>query len=90
MAEETTEQPPKPPPTAPMTETTSSDIDEEGVTATAPAQADQSSYPNADDALPEQPPVRTTNPETPIAQSMSGGAGEHKPPEVPPEEQAGG
>jgi len=51
------------------------------VTKTAPKEADQSSYPTANDAEPEDPPVRAAKPTTPVAVALASGAGEHQPPD---------
>ena len=51
------------------------------LTAAPPSEADKHSYPGPGDAKPEQPPVRTTRPDVPIAVSMASGAGEHVPPD---------
>ena len=53
----------------------------QSTTEETPAEADESSYPGPMDAKPEQPPVRAAKPDTPIAQVMTGGAGEHTPPD---------
>jgi hypothetical protein len=53
----------------------------QSTTAVTPAKADESSLPNAADAKSEDPPVRTSSPDTPIAQVMTAGAGEHQPPD---------
>jgi hypothetical protein len=51
------------------------------LTAEPPAEADKSSYAGPGDAEAEQPPVRTTRPDVPIAVSMATGAGQHVPPD---------
>ena len=56
----------------------------QSTTEVTPAAADETSAPNALDAKPEQPPVRAAKPDTPIAQTLTAGAGEHQPPD--PEE----
>lgn len=56
----------------------------QSVTEATPAEADKSSLPNAMDAKLEDPPVRASHPDTPIAQVLAAGAGEHTPPD--PEE----
>lgn len=56
----------------------------QSTTKVMPAEADKSSLPNAMDAQSEDPPVRAAKPDTPIAQTLAAGAGEHTPPD--PEE----
>jgi hypothetical protein len=53
----------------------------QSTTEVTPADADKSSYPNAQDAKSEDPPVRAAKPDTPIAQTLTAGAGEHTPPD---------
>ncbi len=53
----------------------------QSTTEVTPAEADESSLPNAMDAKPEDPPVRASKPDTPIAQTLAAGAGEHMPPD---------
>lgn len=53
----------------------------QSVTKVTPAEADKSSLPNAMDAKPDDPPVRAAKPDTPIAQTLAAGAGEHTPPD---------
>jgi hypothetical protein len=53
----------------------------QSTTEATPAKADETSTPNALDAKPEDPPVRAARPDTPIAQTLSAGAGEHTPPD---------
>jgi hypothetical protein len=53
----------------------------QSITDATPAEADKSSLPNAMDAKSEQPPVRAAMPDTPIAQTLASGAGEHTPPD---------
>lgn len=53
----------------------------QSTTDVTPAEADKSSLPNAMDAKPEDPPVRASRPDTPIAQTLTAGAGEHTPPD---------
>lgn len=53
----------------------------QSTTEKTPAEADKSSLPNAMDAKPEDPPVRASKPDTPIAQTLTAGAGEHTPPD---------
>ncbi len=56
----------------------------QSTTTVTPAEADKTSMPNAMDAESEDPPVRAGRPDTPIAQTLAAGAGEHTPPD--PEE----
>jgi hypothetical protein len=51
------------------------------LTAQPAKKADQTSYPVPNDADPEDPPVRTTRPDVPIAVSLATGAGQHEPPD---------
>ena len=53
----------------------------QSTTEETPAEADKTSMPNAMDAKPEDPPVRASKPDTPIAQTLAAGAGEHTPPD---------
>ena len=53
----------------------------QSTTTATPAEADKTSMPNALDAKPEDPPVRAAMPDTPIAQTLAAGAGEHTPPD---------
>jgi hypothetical protein len=53
----------------------------QSTTEATPAKADESSLPNAMDAKAEDPPVRASRPDTPIAQTLAAGAGEHTPPD---------
>jgi hypothetical protein len=53
----------------------------QSTTTVTPAEADRTSMPNAMDAKNEDPPVRTSSPDTPIAQTLAAGAGEHTPPD---------
>ncbi len=53
----------------------------QSTTTVTPAEADKSSLPNANDAQSEDPPVRASKPDTPIAQTLAAGAGEHMPPD---------
>jgi hypothetical protein len=53
----------------------------QSTTTETPAEADESSLPNAMDAKPEDPPVRAAKPDTPIAQTLAAGAGAHTPPD---------
>ncbi len=72
-----------------MAESKKSDIEDvevivssvQSITKSTPAEADKSSLPNADDAKSEDPPVRAAKPDTPIAQVLAAGAGEHTPPD---------
>jgi hypothetical protein len=71
----------------------------QSTTTETPAEADKSSLPNALDAKPEDPPVRASKPDTPIAQTLAAGAGAHTPPDpdvygpdgrpLPPDSEAG-
>jgi hypothetical protein len=56
----------------------------QSTTEATPSPADETSMPNHLNTENEQPPVRTSKPETAIAQTLSAGAGEHTPPD--PEE----
>ena len=49
-------------------------------TSVTPAKADESSLPNAMNAKPEDPPVRASKPDAPIAQTLTAGAGSTPPP----------
>jgi hypothetical protein len=51
----------------------------QSTTEETPAEADKTSAPTALDAKPEDPPVRTVRPDTPIAQTLAAGAGAHDP-----------
>ena len=53
----------------------------QSTTKVTPAEADKTSLPNAMDAKPEDPPVRASKPDTPIAQTLAAGAGAHTPPD---------
>jgi len=53
----------------------------QSTTTRTPAEADKTSLPNAMDAKSEDPPVRASKPDTPIAQTLAAGAGEHTPPD---------
>lgn len=53
----------------------------QSTTEATPAEADKTSMPNAVNAENEDPPVRTSSPDTPIAQTLAAGAGEHMPPD---------
>jgi len=53
----------------------------QSTTEVTPAEADKSSANNAMDAENEDPPVRTSSPDVPIAQTLVAGAGEHTPPD---------
>jgi len=53
----------------------------QSTTTRTPAEADKTSLPNAMDAKSEDPPVRASKPDTPIAQTLAAGAGEHMPPD---------
>jgi hypothetical protein len=54
----------------------------QSVTEVTPAEADKSPLPNAMDAKSDDPPVRAGKPDTPIAQVLAAGAGEHTPPDA--------
>ncbi len=72
-----------------MAESKKSDIEDvevivssvQSITKSTPAEADKSPLPNANDAKLEDPPVRASKPDTPIAQVLAAGAGEHTPPD---------
>lgn len=51
------------------------------LTAEPKREADRTSSPVPNDAEPEDPPVRTTRPDVPIAVSLASGAGKHEPPD---------
>lgn len=51
------------------------------LTAEPKRDADKTSMPVPNDALPEDPPVRTTRTDVPIVAAMASGAGEHQPPD---------
>jgi hypothetical protein len=51
------------------------------LTTEPPKKADQTSSPVPNDAELEDPPVRTTRPDVPIAVSLATGAGQHEPPD---------
>lgn len=53
----------------------------QSTTDATPSPADETSMPNHLNTENEQPPVRTSTPDTAIAQTMTGGAGEHTPPD---------
>jgi len=53
----------------------------QSTTEETPAEADESSLPNAMDAKVNDPPVRSGRPDIPIAQTLAAGAGEHTPPD---------
>jgi hypothetical protein len=50
------------------------------VTDVAPSDSDKDSYPHGTGAKYDDPPVRTSRPDIPIAESLGSGAGEHVPP----------
>jgi hypothetical protein len=50
----------------------------QSVTTETPAKADETSNAGANDAKANQPPVRTSRPDVPIAQSLAAGAGAHE------------
>jgi hypothetical protein len=51
----------------------------QSTTTETPAEADKTSQPNALDGKADDPPVRAARPDTPIAQTLAAGAGEHMP-----------
>ena len=51
------------------------------LTAEPKREADKTSAPVNNDAQPEDPPVRTTRPDVPIAVALATGAGQHEPPD---------
>lgn len=53
----------------------------QSTTEATPSPADETSMPNHLNTENEQPPVRTSSPDTPIAQTLTAGAGEHTPPD---------
>lgn len=53
----------------------------QSTTTATPSPADETPVPNAVNTENEQPPVRTSKPDTPIAQTLVAGAGEHTPPD---------
>lgn len=57
----------------------------QSTTKATPSAADESSAPGPyrgpDAPKPEDPPVRAAKPDTPIAQALAAGAGEHTPPD---------
>ncbi len=53
----------------------------QSTTTETPAEADETSLPNALDAKPDDPPVRAASPDVPIAQTLAAGAGAHTPPD---------
>ncbi len=53
----------------------------QSITVVMPAEADKTSVPNSLDAKSEEPPVRAARPDSPIAQTLAAGAGEHTPPD---------
>jgi hypothetical protein len=55
----------------------------ESITEEMPAKADTTSNPIPNDAEVQQPPVRTVDPQVPIAQVLAAGAGAHEPPNDP-------
>jgi hypothetical protein len=60
----------------------------QSTTEATPSPADETPMPNHVNTENEQPPVRTSSPDTPIAQTLVAGAGEHTPPD--PSYTAGG
>lgn len=53
----------------------------QSTTKETPSPADETPAPNVLNTENEQPPVRTSRPDTPIAQTLVAGAGEHTPPD---------
>lgn len=53
----------------------------QSTTEATPSPADETSMPNHLNTENEQPPVRTSSPDTAIAQTLAAGAGEHTPPD---------
>lgn len=53
----------------------------QSTTEATPSPADETSMPNHLNTETEQPPVRTGKPDTPVAQTLTAGAGEHTPPD---------
>jgi hypothetical protein len=53
----------------------------ESITEKVPSEADATSAPNVVNTDHERPPVATSTPDTPIAQTLAAGAGEHTPPD---------
>jgi hypothetical protein len=53
----------------------------QSTTEATPSPADETPMPNHVNTENEQPPVRTSSPDTPIAQTLVAGAGEHTPPD---------
>lgn len=53
----------------------------QSTTDATPSPADETPMPNHVNTENEQPPVRTSMPDTPIAQTLTAGAGEHTPPD---------
>lgn len=53
----------------------------QSTTEETPSEADETSAPNVVNTENEQPPVRTSTPDTPIAQTLVAGAGAHTPPD---------
>lgn len=53
----------------------------QSTTEETPSEADKTPAPNVINTENEQPPVRTSKPDTPIAQTLTAGAGEHTPPD---------
>lgn len=53
----------------------------QSTTTATPSPADETSMPNHLNTETEQPPVRTGKPDTPVAQTLTAGAGEHTPPD---------
>jgi hypothetical protein len=53
----------------------------QSTTTATPSPADETSMPNHLNTENEQPPVRTSSPDVPVAQTLVAGAGEHTPPD---------
>jgi hypothetical protein len=54
----------------------------QSTTEATPSPADETPMPNHLNTETEQPPVRTGKPQTPIAQTLAAGAGQHTPPDT--------
>lgn len=53
----------------------------QSTTDKTPTEASKTSMPNVIETEPEVPPIHTAKPDTPIAQTLTAGAGEHTPPD---------
>lgn len=53
----------------------------QSTTTATPSPADETSMPNHLNTENEQPPVRSSRPDVPLAQTLVAGAGEHTPPD---------